>query len=359
VQPFGKGKGWYPSYVQKILANEAVIGRFQPGHHVWVDGKVKREKDGDPIEGYYPAILDPDDFYRVLRSKPGVSGRKGKALTNTLRGLALCFKCGGVMHYVSKAPKGRPYLACDNARRKHKCDAKSVKYITVLNSVMNSLEVGELDLRQILSNGEADKRQEIVHRIEAIGGQIDEIEKSNINLLDVLSRQPSPAIEERLAENESKLTQLRHEMADLEAETHNLKYGQDHLGAALQAWGDVRRTVQHGTDEEAGEMRVRLNAALKRLIKSIEIGKVSEFESDVPLWENFKSWQDPLGEAIPITVNFQADRRHLLIYAYPKDLSRWLAIGVKVQDGKIEQLRLSGDPVTQSRPEYQEMFSPA
>ena len=69
VKPFGeKSNGWYPSYVRNILANEAVIGRFQPMRDAWVGGKRRHEPDGDVIEGYYPAILDPEIFYRARRA---------------------------------------------------------------------------------------------------------------------------------------------------------------------------------------------------------------------------------------------------------------------------------------------------
>jgi DNA invertase Pin-like site-specific DNA recombinase len=348
VKPLGKSKGWYPSYVQRILANEAVIGRFQPGHHVWVDGKVRREPDGDPIEGYYPAILDPEDFYRVRQAKPGASGRKGKALTNILRGLAFCSKCGGAMHYVSK---GRPYLACDNARRKHKCDAKSVRYDMVTNAILGGLEAGELDVRNLLSNGQVDRRQEIHHRVEAIDGQIDEFETRISNLLDVLSRQPSPAIETRLAEYESNVAQHHQDKADLEAEMHSLANGQDHLGNTLHAMSEVRRALANGDVVEVGEVRVRFNAALKRLIASIEIGVVGDMnrESNKPIWANFTKFQDHVEmPLIPITVTFHQEGRYLLIYADPKKSLGFVAGAIKADEpGKF---RLSGHWSTLIKP---------
>jgi hypothetical protein len=255
------------------------------------------------------------------------------------------------MHYVSKGgpPRGRTYLACDNARRKHTCNAKSVRYDMITNGIMNSLDARDLDLRGLLSNGSAQShQQEISYRIEAIGGQIDELKEGTVNLLNVLSRRPLPAIEARLAENESTLTQLREERTSLEAELHNTEYSSDHLEVALQAWSDVKRTVEKGTDEEAGEVRVRLNGALKRLISKIEIGKVSEneYKSTFPMWQNFQKLQDyvkiPL---LPITVNFTQDNRHLLIYANPKNYKEYWYVGVKVDDtGIIQKFRFG--PIT-------------
>ena len=359
IRPFNNSDGWHHSYVRKILSTEAVVGRFQPSREMLVDRKRKSEPQGDPIEGYFPAVVSKEDFYRIKQAKPGVSGHKGKPLANVLSGLVYCGKCGGKLHYINKGkpPRGYSYLACDNARRKHTCDAKITRYDPIMNAIMNSLEAGELDIRAILSNGQTGKRQEIVCRIEAIGGQIDELETGNIRLADILQSQdsPSPTIETRLVENENTVTQLRGERVDLEAKLHSLKYGQDHLGSALQAMSDVRRRLDKGSDEEIGEVRVRLNASLKRLISTIEIGKVSQkdWKSDKPLWTNFQTLQDHVEEPmIPITVNFQTENQHLLIYANPKDHAKFIALGVKVDEtGKIEKARLSGDSITLSRPE--------
>jgi hypothetical protein len=111
---------------------------------------------------------------------------------------------------------------------------------------------------------------------------------------------------------------------------------------------DVRRRLDNGSEEEIGEVRVRLNGALKRLISSIEIGKVSEkeFKPTVLLWENFQRLQDHIKiPLLPITVNFQAKNRHLLIYTNPKNSEEYWHVGAKVDDaGKVEKFRFG--PIT-------------
>jgi DNA invertase Pin-like site-specific DNA recombinase len=117
VAPFGDGEtaahskadGWHPSYIYKILSNEAVIGRFQPMRQAWVAGKKHREPDGPLIDSYFPAVLkDPNDFYRVRRAPGGASGRtiKGRhyPVSNVLKGLVWCERCGGALHSVNKGP---------------------------------------------------------------------------------------------------------------------------------------------------------------------------------------------------------------------------------------------------------------
>ncbi len=368
IEPFGDGPsearkadGWHPSYVKKILSNEAVIGRFQPMRRVWVDGKKRREPDGPPIEGYFPVILDePDAFYRVRRSPTGASGHKGKALSNILSGLATCHNCGGRMHFVNKgpAPKGGTYLACDNARRKKTCGAKSVRYDVVLAAVVNSLEDGELDVRALLGGGPQDRGQELMHQIEAIEGRIAETDGDIANLLDVLQRRPSAAVEKRLADHEATLAQLREDKAALADELHDTANGGDQVEDVIEAVGELSRVLESGDAVAIGDVNVRLNAALKRIIDRIEVS-ISDhargwFEAGI-------RWADKLteGKALPtelykrnyaeivgaakvsIGVGFRTEGRHLVIYADPRKAGRFVAGAVKTnEDGAIEGFTL-------------------
>ena len=123
-----KLQGWYPSYIHKILRNEAVIGRFQPYYRKYENGKFKHVRDGDPIDGYFPTIIDRDKFLRVQQTK-GASGYKAHPLSNILSGMVFCHFCGGILHYINKGgARGGYYLGCDNARRKETCKAKPVRH---------------------------------------------------------------------------------------------------------------------------------------------------------------------------------------------------------------------------------------
>ena len=51
-------KGWYKSYVQKILNNTAVYGVFTP--HKMINGK--RIATDEVIENYFPVIITKSDF---------------------------------------------------------------------------------------------------------------------------------------------------------------------------------------------------------------------------------------------------------------------------------------------------------
>ena len=356
-----KADGWHPSYVKKILSNDAVIGRFQPMRRVWVDGKKRREPDGPPIEGYFPVILDePDDFYHVRRWPTGASGHKGKALSNILSGLATCHYCGGRMHFVNKgpAPKGGTYLACDNARRMKSCDAKSVRYDVILNAILSSLEDGELDLRALLESGPQNRKQELAAEIEAVEGRIAETEEGIENLLGVLERRPSTAVEKRLEGHEATLKQLQQDKLGLKDEQHATANGSDQVGDVIEAARELNRVMESGDAVAIGDVNVRLNAALKRIIKRIEIG----ISDDAREWFDAGiRWADNLteGKALPtefhrqnyakiietakvsIGVGFRNEERHLVIYANRRNPGHFVAGAVRMNnDGAIKGFTL-------------------
>lgn len=91
VQAFGRSGRWTMPYISKILRWKAVIGEYQP--HVLVHEKGKkqrREPHGDPVPGYYPAIIQEADFYRAQQMRAGRRYKPGRAScgeTNLFTGL--------------------------------------------------------------------------------------------------------------------------------------------------------------------------------------------------------------------------------------------------------------------------------
>jgi hypothetical protein len=248
-----------------------------------------------------------------------------------------------------KPPKGGTYLACDNARRKNKCDAKSVRYDVVLTAVLSSLEGGEFDLRALLGSGPQNRKQELVAEIEAIEGRITETEESIGNMLGVLERHPSTAVEKRLVDHETALMQLQQDKVGLQDEQRATAIGGDQVGDVIEAVRQLNRVMKSGDASAIGDVNVRLNAALKRIINRIEIG----ISDDAREWLNAGiNWADKLtdGKALPtefhsqnyakiieaakvsIGVDFRAEGRHLVIYADRRNPGRFVAGAVRTNE---------------------------
>jgi DNA invertase Pin-like site-specific DNA recombinase len=117
LKTFRGGKGWSNGYVRVVLTAKEVIGSLQLGR--LANGKSIRE--GEPIPGFLPRVIDDDQFYRVQRrlatGRKFGGGRKGTFISNLFTKIAKCGYCGGQMYFRTSDPL-RHYLHCTNAVRK-------------------------------------------------------------------------------------------------------------------------------------------------------------------------------------------------------------------------------------------------
>lgn len=129
VPTFGQASAWHASSVQKILTSEAVIGIYTP--HTKPRGG-KRLPAGDPIEGYYPEVIDPAVYAKTVaarRDRSRIRRGRSRRLTNLFAGLAVCHACRSRMTLRAKGRKQRAdgtwvdedYLVCDSYQRGTGC----------------------------------------------------------------------------------------------------------------------------------------------------------------------------------------------------------------------------------------------
>ena len=126
------------------------------------------------------------------------------------------------MHFVNKGVRkqviaghvgtvpGYTYLACDNARRKRTCDAKSVRYESVLTYVLDHLP----DYRSFYQASQPSEKDRDTE-IDAVSAQVAKTEETIARLLDTLEKVDSASAVKRLAEHESKLTTLKAQQVEL------------------------------------------------------------------------------------------------------------------------------------------------
>jgi len=268
VPTFGKAKGWHASYVQKILRNPAVIGRYEPMRNTYQDGRRHRVADGEPVEGYYPPVIDESLFYSIKHAKPGPSGKGENPLRNVLSGLVFCARCGGSLHYVNKGkpPKGGEYLACDNRRRFGSCDAPSARYETVLTQVLDRVK----DFRDIERDDSA--AQERDRELDAIGGQIEESEEAIERLLDTLERVQSEAAEKRLAALESKLASLKARREEIREKVIAREDRRSFDGIPFDTFLDTSPRLPT-SKTSAQELAGHIASELRRMVERVEVAK--------------------------------------------------------------------------------------
>lgn len=267
VPTFGRADAWHEVYVQKILHNEAVIGRYQPKRRFYVKGKLAVEKEGDALEGYFPAIVSEADFNKAQSLFPASTGRKGRPLANIFAGLVFCSACQGRLHYVNKGgdnDKGA-YLSCDNARRKHTCNAKSIRFNPVEMAVLKAVDRSSFDGYSV-SKGKASKGTQLADLKATVEGEIENEEKAITNLGNSIANLGgSPVLEKQVEARQARIRERKEHLSAIERQLRETAFN-----APDEALADIEAAV--ALTRPSGDANVRLNGALKQLINRIEIG---------------------------------------------------------------------------------------
>ncbi len=277
---FGKSKGWHPSYIQKILENEAVCGVFQPMKTEIKDGRKARVPAGDPIPDYFPAVIDRATFVKAKRSRAArriSTGSRGEGFHNLFSGLAVCGNCGAPMHYVNKGEgsKGGSYLTCSNKRRfASNCKAPSWRYGPVEALLILCIE--KLDHAQLFPDLTRDTRaklQELEDRKLEAESELAQTEQRLENIGKVLADNPGqPTMLKQLNERQATFDKLTAALKTLDAQL------EEERDRAKNAESDFRQ-IQDGLERldaahkipgpDLYDLRSRLHQLLKRTLEAI------------------------------------------------------------------------------------------
>jgi DNA invertase Pin-like site-specific DNA recombinase len=223
IPTFSNTRGWGASSVAKILTNRSVLGEFQP--HI-IHGK-KRIPHGEPIQDYFPAIIDNSLFYRaqaarsqrLIKGKPR-GGRKSN-FSNLFSGLLKCAYCESPVYFENKG-RSQFYLVCYAARSGHGCgERKGWIYRDFESSFITMVE--DVDFTSIIKSDGANRaRRDLETQIDALRAEqasIQEKQEAAFALLakanvDYVSRklqeldQQSFEVKTRLDGKEKELTAL-------------------------------------------------------------------------------------------------------------------------------------------------------
>lgn len=293
------GGGWRESYVKRILTSPATIGIYQPYAKT---SEGKREPAGDPVSGYFPAIIKPETFYKVralMRANKSKGGRIGKC-RNLFTHVVRCGYCGGTMMFYSK--RGGARLYCDIGRRgvlgddgKSKCQGYSIIYQEVESVILANCpklrpdqvlpdpDKHEKDC-QSLRTALAGKRSELAN----IGEQIE-------NFTDQIGRTNDEAMRDRYEAKVRTLTD-RKAVGDAECQKAEQELAKAEEGRqSLDAWQRNLDTLRRALKKSDVELRMRLQSHLRELIERIEVFSVGHrhvYDSSQPVPER-KPGEDP------------------------------------------------------------------
>ena len=252
----------------RILNNPAVIGEFQP--HKIVDGK--RKPDGEPIKGYFPAIIDEELFYRAqagrIQRRLHGGGRKGKDVANLFSGVAKCAYCKSTMVFENKGQgsRGGSFLVCDRSKRGLGCNSGRWRYSDFEQSFLAFVQ--ELDLERIVeAEDETHVRANLTASMEAIRGELAEIEERMARLCDLYETGEGAKdfVAARLSALENRSLDLKTDLKRKEDEYVALRTNFSSQEANEQM-KDLISRVQRGEGRENYKLRAQIAANVKSLV---------------------------------------------------------------------------------------------
>jgi DNA invertase Pin-like site-specific DNA recombinase len=287
IKPFGSAEGWRTSAVAKILANRAVLGEYQPHEMVG----EKRQKIGEPIKGYFPAIIDEDLFYQAEHSRKErlVSdhprgGRTGKNYANLFHHVATCAYCGGPMMFEAKGNGRNSYLVCSNARRGRKdvCSvATSWRYDHFETSFLSFVE--EVDLASIMNaDGQAKQRAELQAEIASLKGRLGAVNEKQQAAFQLLAKTNVDFVAKQLTSLEQESKNIAKQIADKGAELASLQ-SNDHAFKEVQ---DMIAKLQGKGDLYA--LHSEVASKLRSIIESVIVAAEGDPDESVPRFFNVK-----------------------------------------------------------------------
>ncbi len=276
VPPFGNGKRtaelWGTSSVKKLLGTRAVLGEYQP--HTDRDGQ--RAKAGEPVKGYYPAVVTEAEYYAARsaiatrRGTPedrgdgerlygGHGGSSGERVSNLFTGLLKDARDGSPLHLVDKGDG--PALVSSSARK------------GATGSVYLSFPYPAFE-RAMLVWGHDLPLADALPKPGKAGA--DELAAAEAKLADVTDRLAKLKDKLRTAPNLDVLMEvageLEQERTDAKAAVDKAKTAQA-LPAADAAGGlkPLLKALHKATGDELVALRLKLRRLLARLVEDVVV----------------------------------------------------------------------------------------
>nr|WP_051686621.1 recombinase family protein [Ochrobactrum sp. UNC390CL2Tsu3S39] len=270
IPAFRGSNGWHTSSVAKVIQSRAVLGEYQP--HTGTHRNRNRKPEGDPIQNYYPPIVDSGIFWQAQGATQGrrqdAAGRKGMSGSHLFQGLAKCAHCGGSMHVQNKGPlpKGGIYLACSANLRKMGCENRRRWRIDTLEPLL----LAAIDmLDQTALSNENDEAGQLRAKAEALRTQIADFERRQRGLIplvelgDETATARSLELAKLIKRSKKELKTTEDQQATAAAEPN--------LAARVSAAASISRQLEESAGiEERRELRTRLREIIRGIVERIE-----------------------------------------------------------------------------------------
>lgn len=269
IKAWGKGDGWHPSYIKKIITSETIIGVYQP---MTREATGRRVADGNPVAGYYPPIIDDAIYWTARRAYEGRKnggGRRGDHYANLFRGVAVCRQCGRPMHYINKgaAPKGSQYLSCSGALRRLCNHHTHHPYAALELAVLGG--VHEIDLAAVQGGPDA---VSAVRFADGVKAKLDTLTAARGRLIDAFGDEGDAQIEARIRALGEEIKTAKADLKKARADAKIAESGKDAISHHINEISDLQKRLESADAGEIFRIRAAIHQQLKNAVHRIEIG---------------------------------------------------------------------------------------
>jgi DNA invertase Pin-like site-specific DNA recombinase len=252
---YGCGE-WRSTYVRKILCDRRALGEYQPG-------SGSGRKKGEPIAGYFPAVVTPEEFYaarvavvaRSPSSNANRAGRIGEGVASLFGGLLRHARDGSTYYVAGRLENGeRRRVLLNKSSVESDARAYTFNYHVFERCILSCLR--EIKPAEIAAPVP-------VTEVSVLQGELNELRERKAALALELLKGDVVEIGEALRGLKAREDELLEQIDE----------GAEQVAAPRS---DAWKTMQTLVDvldatppEELEDVRLRLRAALRRIIESV------------------------------------------------------------------------------------------
>ncbi|HEX3152690.1 MAG TPA: recombinase family protein [Gemmataceae bacterium] len=266
-EPFGRSGRWSNSYLGHILSGRVVLGEYQP--------TKAKAREGGPITGYYPVIIDEKLYYRVQ------AGLKQRLNHSSRRKDGAAMPSGGRSRHDVNLFAGLMFHALDGDRMEYRwfTDTRQgnaygiARYVNSLaliaQATLRSFPVKQFEQGVLSCLAEIDPidvlpgRDRSADDVTSLSAQLNEIENQLEKIEDRLAT-PGEVVE--VLVNAAKRLQAKRKVLADQLSEARLKAS----NPQGEAWGTCHTLItalESCEDREAARMRLR--SAIRRVVEKM------------------------------------------------------------------------------------------
>jgi DNA invertase Pin-like site-specific DNA recombinase len=267
VPPFGQSDHWTTSYIHVILKDRRVLGEHQPGFK----RKGRKVPDGEPIPGYYPAVVSEAEFNAVrldIKGRMGHlheahqarrmprGGQNGEAL-NVFAGLLRNARDGESYFLTLRNDEGgRRHVLINFSATEGRAPCYAFPYPIFQRAILSCLR--EIDPKEILNGDRGPDETQV------LGGELARVETELAEASAFMHASGfSVTIGKRVAELETRQRELNEQLREARQRAEH---------PLSETWGEAQ-TLMDTLDSapDPVDARLRLRSTLRRLVEGVWI----------------------------------------------------------------------------------------